>query len=77
MSGSLGGGAGIAVGLYLAVVLALGVAARRQRTGDSLAEFYLAGRQLSGPVLLSGPVTGFLSAGFFWLIRRPDRIPAP
>jgi hypothetical protein len=32
---------------------------------------------LSGPVLLSGPVTGFLSAGFFWLIRRPDRIPAP
>ena len=52
MSGSLGGGAGIAVGLYLAVVLALGVAARRQRTGDSLAEFYLAGRQLSGPVLL-------------------------
>ena len=52
MSDSLGGGAGIAVGLYLAVVLALGVAARRQRTGDSLAEFYLAGRQLSGPVLL-------------------------
>ena len=52
MSGSLGGGAGLAVGLYLIAILAVGYAARRRRAGESLAEFYLAGRQLSGPVLL-------------------------
>ncbi len=51
MSG-LGGGAGFAVGLYLAAILAVGYAARRRRSGESLAEFYLAGRQLTGPVLL-------------------------
>ena len=51
MSG-LGGGAGLAVGLYLAAILAVGYAARRRRSGESLAEFYLAGRQLTGPVLL-------------------------
>ena len=27
-----------------------------------------------GAGLFSGPVTGFLSATLFWLIRRPDRI---
>jgi SSS family solute:Na+ symporter len=52
MSASLGGGAVAAVGLYLAAVLAVGYAARRRRTSESLSEFYLAGRQLSGPVLL-------------------------
>ena len=26
------------------------------------------------PLLLAGPVTGLLSAGLFWFIRRPDRI---
>ena len=52
MSGSVGGEAGIAVGLYLAAILAVGYAARKRRTGESLSEFYLAGRQLSGPVLL-------------------------
>ena len=52
MSGSVGGGAAIAVGLYLAAILAVGYAARNRRTGESLSEFYLAGRQLSGPVLL-------------------------
>ncbi len=48
----LGSGAGLAVGVYLAAILAVGYAARRQRRGESLAEFYLAGRQLGGPVLL-------------------------
>ena len=52
MTGSLGGGAVLAVGLYLAAILAVGYAARRQRREESLAEFYLAGRQLTGPVLL-------------------------
>ena len=52
MTESLGGGAVLAVGLYLAAVLGVGYAARRRRTGDSLADFYLAGRQLTGPVLL-------------------------
>lgn len=28
----------------------------------------------SGPILLSGPLTGLLTAAQFWLIRRPDRI---
>ena len=51
MSG-LGGGAGLAVGLYLAAILTVGYAARRRRSSESLAEFYLAGRQLTGPVLL-------------------------
>ena len=44
-------GAGLAVGVYLAAILAVGYAPRRRREGASLAEFYLAGRQLGGPVL--------------------------
>ncbi len=52
MTGSLGGGAVLAVGLYLTAILGVGYAARRRRTGESLADFYLAGRQLTGPVLL-------------------------
>jgi hypothetical protein len=28
------------------------------------------------PILLAGPATGFLAAGLFWLIRRPDRLTA-
>ncbi|KCZ53974.1 hypothetical protein HY29_02585 [Hyphomonas beringensis] len=28
----------------------------------------------SGPILLSGPVAGLLTAAQFWLIRRPDQI---
>ena len=53
MSGvDLTSGAGLAVGVYLAAILAVGYAARRRREGESLAEFYLAGRQLGGPVLL-------------------------
>ena len=52
MTTSLAGSAGVAVGLYLAAILAVGYAARRRRHGESLAEFYLAGRQLTGPVLL-------------------------
>ena len=30
-----------------------------------------------GPLLMSGPLTGFLAASLFWLIRLPGRIPAP
>ncbi len=52
MTDSLGGGAVVAVGLYLTAILGVGYAARRRRTGESLADFYLAGRQLTGPVLL-------------------------
>ena len=52
MSESLGGGALLAVGLYLTAILGVGYAARRRRTGESLADFYLAGRRLTGPVLL-------------------------
>ena len=52
MSASLGGGAVAAVGVYLLAVLGVGYAARQRRTSESLSEFYLAGRQLSGPVLL-------------------------
>jgi len=52
MTDSLGGDAVIAVGLYLAVILAVGYAARRKRSIQTLSEFYLAGRRLGGPVLL-------------------------
>lgn len=31
----------------------------------------------TGPLLLSGPLTGILTASLFWLIRRPDRIAMP
>jgi hypothetical protein len=30
-----------------------------------------------GPLLLSGPLTGFLAASLFWLIRLPPRSSAP
>ena len=52
MTGALGSGAGLAIGLYLTAILAVGYAARRHRASESLSEFYLAGRQLTGPVLL-------------------------
>ncbi len=52
MSAGLGTGPVLAVGLYLAAILVVGYAARRRRASDSLSDFYLAGRQLSGPVLL-------------------------
>ncbi|MBM62513.1 MAG: sodium:pantothenate symporter [Acidobacteria bacterium] len=52
ITGSLGRDAVIAVSLYLAAILAIGYAARRKRSVETLAEFYLAGRQLNGPVLL-------------------------
>ncbi len=52
MTGALGSGVVVAVGLYLAAILAVGYAARRRRPRESLADFYLAGRQLAGPVLL-------------------------
>lgn len=31
----------------------------------------------ASPLLLSGPLTGFLAASLFWLIRQPDRLPSP
>ena len=49
---SLGLGAGVAVSVYVIAVLSVGYAARRARRDSSLSEFYLAGRSLSGPVLL-------------------------
>ena len=52
MTGSFGSDAVLAVVLYLAAILAVGYAARRKRSSEDLAEFYLAGRKLSGPVLL-------------------------
>ena len=52
MTGALGSGAGLAIGLYLTAILAVGYTARRHRASESLSEFYLAGRQLTGPVLL-------------------------
>ncbi len=52
MSGAPGGVAGVVVGLYLVAILVVGYVARRRQATESLAEFYLAGRQLSGPVLL-------------------------
>ena len=52
MTDGLGTGPILAVGLYLTAILVVGYTARRRRASDSLSEFYLAGRQLSGPVLL-------------------------
>ena len=51
MTDGRGTGPVLAVGLYLAAILVVGYAARRHRASDSLSDFYLAGRQLSGPVL--------------------------
>lgn len=48
---SLGFGAIVAMGCYLALMVALGVMARSKRTSESLSEFYLAGRSL-GPLVL-------------------------
>ena len=42
----------MAVSVYVIAVLSVGYAARRARRDSSLSEFYLAGRSLSGPVLL-------------------------
>ena len=52
MNGSLALGAGVAVGLYLAVLVAVGYATRRRGAPAGLGEFYLAGRNLGGFVLL-------------------------
>ncbi len=49
---SLAVGAGAAVGLYLLVLVAVGYATRRRGAQAALGEFYLAGRSLSGFVLL-------------------------
>ena len=52
MSTSLAAGAGVAVGLYLVVLIAVGYATRRHGAQTGLGEFYLAGRNLGGFVLL-------------------------
>ena len=52
MTGSLSRDAVIAVSLYLAAILGIGYTARRKRSVETLTEFYLAGRQLNGPILL-------------------------
>jgi SSS family solute:Na+ symporter/sodium/pantothenate symporter len=48
----LGLGAVLFILLYLAFMLSLGYVARRKRRGESLSDFYLAGRNLGGLVLL-------------------------
>lgn len=48
----LGWGATIGIALYLFVMLIFGFVARRRRSGESLDDFYLAGKSLSGFVLL-------------------------
>lgn len=50
--GTFGLGIAIAVGLYLLAMLALGVAARRVQSQNSLSEFYLANRSLGTLVLM-------------------------
>ena len=52
MSPSLAIGAGASVGLYLVVLISVGYATRRRRAGTGLGDFYLAGRNLGGFVLL-------------------------
>ncbi|MCY4026811.1 MAG: sodium:solute symporter family protein [Acidobacteria bacterium] len=52
MSPSLALGAGAAVGLYLAGLVAVGYATRRRGAQTGLGDFYLAGRNLGGFVLL-------------------------
>ena len=49
---SLAAGAGVAVGLYLAVLIAVGWITRRRGKQSRLGDFYLAGRNLGGFVLL-------------------------
>ena len=52
MSPSLAVGAGAAVGLYLVVLISVGYATRRRGAQTGLGDFYLAGRNLGGFVLL-------------------------
>ena len=52
MSTSLAIGAGAAVGLYLVVLISVGYATRRRGAQTGLGDFYLAGRNLGGFVLL-------------------------
>ena len=52
MSPPLAAGAGAAVGLYLALLVAVGYATRRRGRRTGLGDFYLAGRNLGGFVLL-------------------------
>ena len=52
MNLSLALGAGVAVGLYLVVLVAVGYATRRRGAQTGLGDFYLAGRNLGGFVLL-------------------------
>ena len=52
MSSSLALGAGAAVGLYLVVLISVGYATRRRGAQTGLGDFYLAGRNLGGFVLL-------------------------
>ena len=49
---SLATGAGLAIGLYLGVLIAIGYATRRTGAAVALSDFYLAGRGLGGFVLL-------------------------
>ncbi len=48
---SLGFGAIVVISIYLGLMIGLGILARSKRDGESLSEFYLAGRSL-GPLVL-------------------------
>ena len=52
MNSSLALGAGIAVGIYLILLIAVGYATRRKEKNTGLGDFYLAGRNLGGFVLV-------------------------
>ena len=52
MNPSLAIGAGTAVGIYLVVLISVGYATRRRGAQTGLGDFYLAGRNLGGFVLL-------------------------
>ena len=52
MNTSLAAGAGAAIGLYLVALVSVGYATRRHGAQTGLGEFYLAGRNLGGFVLL-------------------------
>ena len=48
---SLGTGVLVVIGMYLVLMLVLGVVAKTRRKAETLSEFYLAGRSL-GPLVL-------------------------
>lgn len=69
--GMTGGGVYMLTGLLIGTLVMLAYFILANGWRDPVAVFE------SGPLLLSGPITGALSAFVFWLIRRPDQINMP